>query len=121
MKPTNKELEVLVVLWEFGPSTVRTVHEKLESDHQVGYTTTLKIMQIMHEKGLLSRIKEGKTHIYSPDVSEEVTQNQLLGKLLNTAFRGSASQMVMQLLGNSKSTPEELEEIRTFLDNLDEK
>ena len=121
MKPTNKELEVLLVLWKQGPSTVRTVHEQVDSDHQVGYTTTLKIMQIMHEKGLLSRIKEGKTHIYSPDVSEEVTQNQLLGKLLNTAFRGSASQMVMQLLGNRKSSTEELDEIRAFLDKLEEK
>ena len=119
IKPTDKELEILKVIWSNGPSTVRFVNDTLSAEQPIGYTTTLKFMQIMHEKGLLTREKEGKTHIYSSAISEEVTQNQLLSKLLTTAFSGSKSQMVMQLLGNSKSTPEELEEIRKFLDEMD--
>ena len=120
-KPTDGELEILKVLWKHGPSTVRVVNEQLNLKKDVGYTTTLKIMQIMFEKGLLDRTKSGKTHIYRSLVSEESTQKQLINKLLDTAFQGSAMKMVMQALGSRSSTKEELNEIRDFLDQLENK
>ncbi len=120
-KPTDSELEILQVLWDDGESTVRAVNEKLSESRHVGYTTTLKLMQIMTEKGLLARRKEGKTHIYSPTVSKSSTQQQLLSKLLHSAFDGSASSLVIQALGNSKSSKKELDEIREFLNELDKK
>ena len=120
-KPTDGELEILKVLWKHGPSTVRIVNEQLNLKKDVGYTTTLKIMQIMFEKGLLDRTKSGKTHIYRSLVSEESTQKQLINKLLDTAFQGSAMKMVMQALGSRSSTKEELDEIRDFLDQLENK
>ena len=120
-KPTDGELQILKVLWKHGPSTVRVVNEQLNLKKAVGYTTTLKIMQIMFEKGLLDRTKSGKTHIYRSLVSEESTQKQLINKLLDTAFQGSAMKMVMQALGSRSSTKEELDEIRDFLDQLENK
>ncbi|MDN5203507.1 BlaI/MecI/CopY family transcriptional regulator [Fulvivirgaceae bacterium BMA10] len=118
-KPTDSELEILQVLWENGPSTVRFINDTLSTQRNVGYTTTLKLMQIMHDKGLLTRQKEGKTHIYKPAVPKEETQGQLIDKLLNTAFEGSAMKLVMQTLGNRRSTAEELQKIRDFIDNLE--
>ncbi|MEO0470994.1 MAG: BlaI/MecI/CopY family transcriptional regulator [Bacteroidota bacterium] len=118
-KPTNGELEILRVLWKDGPSSVRFVNEQLSADRTIGYTTTLKLMQIMHDKGFLSRTRSGKTHIYRADVTEEETQQQLVDRLLDTAFSGSAMKLVMQALGNRRSSPEELAEIRQFLDQLE--
>ena len=118
IKPTESELEILRVLWEKGPCTVREVHEVLEQSKNAGYTTTLKLMQIMHEKGLLERDTSSKTHIYSSAVSQENTQRQLLDKMIDTVFNGSASQLVLQALGNHKASPAELEEIQRLLNNL---
>ncbi len=118
-KPTEKELEILQVLWTQGPATVRAVNDRLGKGREIGYTTTLKLMQIMFDKGLVSRQKEGKTHIYSAEISEEKTQNQLLDRLLDTAFKGSAMKLVMQALGHKKPSKEELEEIRKYIDQLE--
>ncbi|MEM6632274.1 MAG: BlaI/MecI/CopY family transcriptional regulator [Bacteroidota bacterium] len=123
IRPTESELAILRVLWREKVSTVRAVNEqlnRLSPNKEIGYTTTLKLMQIMHTKGLLSREKQGKLHIYSPVFSEEETQQQLLNKLVDSAFQGSAMKLVMQALGNRRSTPEELAEIRDFLDSLEE-
>lgn len=119
IKPTESELEILRVLWEKGPSTVREVHEVLGQSKDAGYTTTLKLMQIMHEKGLLDRDTSSKTHIYSSVVSQENTQRQLLDKMIDTVFNGSASQLVLQALGNHKSSKEELEKIKQYLDEIE--
>ena len=116
--PTKRELEILRILWQAGPSTVRQVNEQLNQTEAVGYTTSLKLMQIMHEKGVLSRTKSGKTHIYKAEVSEEETQRQLLDRFVDTAFQGSAMKLVMRALGNRTSTDAELDEIRKFLDEL---
>ena len=118
-KPTEGELEILQVIWENGPSTVRFVNDKMSGEKKVGYTTTLKLMQIMSEKGLLNRDTTGKTHVYSAAVSQQKTQQQLIDKLMTTAFGGSAMKLVMQALGNKKSTKDEIEEIRAFLDQLE--
>lgn len=118
-KPTERELEILQVIWSNGPSTVREINETLSVDGSIGYTTTLKLMQIMFEKGILSRTKSGKTHIYQANISREDTQKQLIDKLLDTAFQGSAMNLVMQALGNSKSSKKELDEIRDYLDKLE--
>ena len=120
-KPTESELEVLALLWQHGPLTVRQVHDEITRDRQVGYTTTLKIMQIMLEKGLLSRQKAGKTHIYRNAVDQEKTQNGLVAKMVSTVFQGSTKDLVMQALGNARPSKEELTEIRNFLDQLNEK
>lgn len=118
-KPTEGELEILQVIWENGPSTVRFVNDKMSEEKRVGYTTTLKLMQIMAEKGLLKRDTSGKTHIYKAAVSQQNTQQQLIDKLMTTAFGGSAMKLVMQALGHKKSTKEEIDEIRAFLDQLE--
>ncbi len=118
-KPTEAELEILQVLWEYGPSTVRFVNDLLSKQKQVGYTTTLKIMQIMADKQLLNRNTTGKTHIYKVAISQQKTQQQLIDKLMASAFGGSAMKLVMQALGNKKSTAAELNEIRAFLDQLE--
>lgn len=118
IKPTESELEILQVLWSKGVASVREVHEELSKTKEAGYTTTLKLMQIMNEKGLVKRDDSIKTHIYQPAVSREKTQKHLLGKMINTLFGGSSTQLVMQALGNHKASPEELEEIQTMLNNL---
>lgn len=118
IKPTESELEILQVLWEKGVASVREVHEELAKVKEAGYTTTLKLMQIMHEKGLVKRDDSIKTHLYQPAVSREKTQKHLLGKMINTLFGGSTTQLVMQALGNHKASSEELEEIQKLIDNL---
>ncbi|MFA6058164.1 MAG: BlaI/MecI/CopY family transcriptional regulator [Taibaiella sp.] len=118
IKPTESELEILNVIWNKGQATVRDVHEVLETRKQSGYTTTLKLMQIMIEKGLLEREVSGKSHVYKAIIKREDAQDQLLQRLIDNAFSGSASQLVMQALGHHKSTPEELEEIRNYLKTL---
>ena len=120
-KPTESELEVLAILWKNGPSTVRFVNDHLNEKREVGYTTTLKIMQIMNEKGILSRENEGRTHIYKPEIPQEEIQGKLVDRLLETAFGGSASNLVMQALGNHKSSQEELEKIKELIKKLEDK
>ena len=117
-KPTEGELEILQVLWVNGQATVRDVHENILKYKEAGYTTTLKLMQIMFEKGLVSRDDSSKTHIYTPSVSREKTQNQFLGKMITNLFGGSSTQLVMQALGNHAPNKEELDEIQALLDNL---
>ena len=118
IKPTESELEILQVLWDRGLASVREVHEELSKTKEAGYTTTLKLMQIMHEKGLVKRDDSVKTHIYQPAVSREKTQKHLLGKMINTLFGGSTTQLVMQALGNHKASADELDEIQKLLNNL---
>jgi BlaI family penicillinase repressor len=118
-KPTESELEILQVLWDSGPATVRDVNDTLSQRREVGYTTTLKFMQIMHEKGLLDREKDGKTHIYRSAIPREATQRVLIDRFLESAFGGSAMQLVMQTLGGHKASAEEIDQIRTYLDSLD--
>jgi predicted transcriptional regulator len=121
IKPTESELEILQVLWEKNKATVREVHETLSEHKDSGYTTTLKLMQIMFEKGLVKRDDSNKTHIYQANVSKESTQKQMVGKMVNALFGGSATQLVMQALGNNKHSSSELEEIQKLLDNLKNK
>ena len=118
LKPTESELEILQVLWQRGQATVREVHEELSTTKDAGYTTTLKLMQIMNEKGLVKRDDSSKTHVYEALASKEKTQQHMVGKMLNTLFDGSASQMVMRALGSSKPTKTEIEEIQKILDQL---
>ena len=118
IKPTESELEILQVLWDKGLASVREVHEELSKTKEAGYTTTLKLMQIMHEKGLVKRDDSIKTHIYQAAVSKEKTQKHLLNKMIDTVFGGSPGELVMQALGNHKASAEELEEIQKILDNL---
>jgi len=120
-KPTESELEILSILWEMKEASVRQVHEKLAQSKETGYTTTLKIMQIMHAKGLVSRDESSRSHIYSPATNKKETQSSLLKNLMNTAFGGSAQNLVMQALGQENPSKEELDEIRAFLDQLEEK
>ncbi len=121
IKPTESELEILGILWERGASTVREVHEILEQSKEAGYTTTLKLMQIMHEKGLLKRDASAKTHIYEANVSREKTQQQLLNKMIDTVYNGSATQLVMQALGHHRSSRKELDQIRQYLNEMEKK
>ncbi|MCB0597932.1 MAG: BlaI/MecI/CopY family transcriptional regulator [Phaeodactylibacter sp.] len=118
-KPTESELEILQVLWENGPSSVRFVNDKLNEGREVGYTTTLKLMQIMADKGLASRNTDNRTHIYQAAVSEADTQKRLLQKFVSTAFRGSAMKLVMQALGNHQASPEELDEIKALIEKME--
>ena len=118
-KPTEKELEILRIVWEKGAISVKDVHEALGGDDLNGYTTILKLMQIMHEKGHLEREKSGKLHLYKAIASQEDTQKQLLGKMIDTVFSGSAADLVMSALGNRKSSKDELQAIREYLDQLE--
>jgi BlaI family penicillinase repressor len=118
-KPTESELEILKVLWQQGASTVREVNDELSKKREIGYTTTLKIMQIMTEKNLLNRDSSKRTHVFTANVSEQETQQKLLDKLLDSAFGGSALKLVMQALGNKKSSDSDLKEIRSLLDDLE--
>ena len=116
-RPTDAELAILRVLWERGPSTVRQVHEVLVVRvGQTAYTTALKLLQIMTEKGLVRRDDTDRTHVFTPRLSEEQTQRQLVRDLLDRAFGGSASKLVMQALNARRATPEELGEIRKLIE-----
>lgn len=119
IRPTQAELAILQVLWEKGPSTVRQVQEILSEDRPWGYTTVLKLLQIMAEKGLVGRDASQRAHTYRPARSEEQTQRMLVGDLLQRAFRGSASQLVLQALSQRQATPRELAEIRRILDEME--
>lgn len=125
MKPTDAELEILHFLWQQGPCTVRTVNDLLNEDRKsgpkdsAGYTTTLKLMQIMLEKGLVTRTEEGRTHLYAAAVREEEAQSQLLQQFLNNTFRGSTARLVMQALGNHQASADELDEIKALIAKLE--
>lgn len=120
LKPTESELEILQVLWDKGTATVREVHEELIKSKNIGYTTTLKLMQIMHEKGSVKRNDSVRTHVYQPSINKEATQKHLVHKMIDNLFGGSPTQLVMQALGdnNYKASKEELEKIQSLLDNL---
>jgi len=118
-RPTDAELAILRVLWQRGPSTVRDVHEELNRDGATGYTTILKLLQIMTEKGHVVRDETERAHVYEARYSEQKTQRQLLSDLADRAFGGSAAKLVMQALSGRKATAEELGVIREFLDRLE--
>ena len=118
-KPTDSELEVLALIWQRGALTVRQIHDQIKRSRDIGYTTTLKIMQIMFEKGMLTRSKQGKTHLYNAVESQQKTQDGLVNKMVNTAFHGSAKDLVMQALGSTKTSKAELDEIRAYLDKIE--
>ena len=121
IKPTESELEILQILWTRNLATVREVHEELIKYRDIGYTTTLKLMQIMHEKGLVKRDESMRTHVYQPCVNKEKTQKHLLSKMIDSLFGGSSTQLVLQALGEQKASEEELIQIQTLLDNLKKK
>ena len=119
-KPTESELEILSILWNKGPSTVREVNDEMNHSKNVGYTTTLKLMQIMAEKGMVAREMDGRQHIYHAIARQEDAQVRMLDRLLQTAFGGSASKLVLQALGNHKTSEEELNEIKALIKKLEE-
>ncbi len=117
--PTDAELQILSVLWKRGPSTVRDVHESLANVQDTGYTTVLKLMQIMAQKGFVERDETNRSHIYRAAITEDQAQRGLLGQLMDKAFSGSASQLVMRALSMQSATTHELDEIRALLDDLE--
>jgi len=119
IKPTEKELEILQILWEKGASSVKDVHEAMGGEDANGYTTILKLMQIMYEKGLVTRQKSGKLHLYRAVPTQESTQKIMITKMIDTVFQGSAAQLVMSALGQRKSSKEELEQIKKYLEQLE--
>lgn len=118
-RPTDAELEILQVLWKHGTATVRFVNDTLNATRKVGYTSTLKVMQIMHEKGFLDREEQGRSHLYRALIKEQAAQKLLLDRMVDTAFGGSAMKLVMQALGGEKTSREELAQIRDYLDRLE--
>ena len=120
MAPTKSELEILQVLWEIGPATVRDVNNELLKQKDVNYTTTLKFMQIMTDKGLLQRDESQMKHIYRVAEDEQKTKAHLLDKFVDSMYKGSASKLVMQLIGNKKTSAQELQEIKELLKNLED-
>lgn len=120
VRTTDSELEILEILWETGSATVRQVNGELEhKGKNVGYTTTLKMMQIMTEKGLLDREMDGRTHVYRSLIQAGAARDAMIDRIANAAFGGSAMKLVLQALGNHKATPEELREIKALIDTLE--
>ena len=119
-RPTDAELAILRVLWEQGPSTVRQIQQVMDRARPTGYTTVLKLLQIMTDKRLVRRDESERSHVYRPRLTEDQTQRQLLGDLLDRAFAGSTARLVMQALANKEASPEELAEIRKLLDEWPE-
>lgn len=119
-RPTDSELEILNVLWRRGPCSVRDVHVELNEKRTTGYTTVLKLMQIMADKGLVTRDESSRAHIYAACPTQSDTQKTLIGDLVDKAFGGSVHQLTLHALGNAKSTPEEIAEIRRLLDSLED-
>lgn len=120
-KPTASELEILRILWERGPSTVRDVYEALSKKKQMGYTSVLKLMQIMTEKGSVRRNEEQRAHVYEANQAAEKTKRQLAGDVLQRVFDGSASQLMMHALAGRKGTKAEIAELRRLLDEYERK
>jgi BlaI family penicillinase repressor len=119
VKPTEAELAILNVLWEHGPCTVRQVQNQIQEERGTGYTTTLKLMQIMFEKGLLRRDESTRSHVYTAAVTRQKTQKALVTKLIDQLFDGSAQQLIMQALSSRKASTKELAEIRELIDSLE--
>lgn len=117
-KPTAAETEILAVLWDLGPSTVRAVHEVLETRRDTGYTTVLKLMQIMVGKGLVLRDESERTHVYRPAHRREAMQGELVGDLIDRAFDGSAGELVMRALATGRASKDDLDRIRAMLDEV---
>ena len=120
-KPTESEYQILEILWTKGPSSVRLVNEVINQTKETGYTTTLKIMQIMHEKGLVERDTSSRSHIYKAALSEDKTRSQMLQSFLDKTFKGSAMSLVMQTLGNHQTSQEELKQIKDLISKLEDK
>ena len=118
-RPTDTELAILRVLWERGASTVRQVHETMSAVRPTAYTTALKMLQIMTEKGLVRRDDTDRTHVYQARLTEEQTQRQLVRDLLDRAFGGSAQKLVLQALSAKRASPEEIAQIRSLLDEME--
>ncbi len=122
MVPTKTEMDVLQVLWQYGPQTVRFVHDKLnEQKEAVIYTSTLKLMQVMKEKGMLARDESSMKHVYSAILQEEKVKGNMLGRFVDSMYNGSPSNLMMALLGNDKTSAEELEKIKELLKQVDSK
>ncbi len=121
IEPTKSELEILQVLWEQGPLTVRLVNDKLNENREVNYTSTLKLMQIMTDKGILTRDESQMKHIYHVAEKEQTTKDFLLEKFIDTMYNGSASRLMMQLMGNKKTSKEDLETMKALLNQLEQK
>ena len=118
-KPTDAELSILKVLWREGPSTVRDVRDALNVERKTGYTTALKLLQIMTEKGLVNRDESNRAHVYQPSASEEETQKQIVGDLLDRVFGGSAMKLVLHSLTSQQATPQDIQQIREMLSKLE--
>ena len=118
-KPTDAELEVLQILWECGPSSVRFVNTELSKNREVVYTTTLKMMQVMTEKGFLKRDTSQRTHLYEAVLEEKMVQEDIVDKLVDTVFRGSPLKLAMQALGHEKASAKDLAEIRKIIEQLE--
>ncbi|NOT37253.1 MAG: BlaI/MecI/CopY family transcriptional regulator [Saprospiraceae bacterium] len=116
--PTDSELEILSILYQFGPQTVRFVNDEINKTREIGYTTTLKTMQLMLDKGVLNRSVNERSHIYQPAVTESHTQNIVIKEMVERIFRGSASNLVINILKSNETSPEELEKIRQLLDQI---
>jgi len=121
IKPTDSEVEILNILWEQGPASVRDIHDILSLKKDAGYTTTLKLMQIMLQKGLLERDDSNRSHVYKAAVTREQTQKQIIQRVIDQVFNGSAAQLVMQALGKHETTASELEQIKEYLKNIENK
>ena len=121
LKPTESELEILQVIWKKGQCTVRDVHEELTKSKDAGYTTTLKLMQIMHDKGLVERDTTAKTHLYKAVITREQAQNTALDKILDTVFKGSTADLVIQALGQHRASKDEIDAIKNYLQQFEPK
>jgi BlaI family penicillinase repressor len=121
LKPTESELEILQVIWKNGECTVRDVHEELAKNKEVGYTTTLKLMQIMHDKGLVERNTDSKTHLYKALITREQAQVTALDKILDTVFKGSTADLVIQALGQHRASSDEIDAIKKYLQQFEGK
>ena len=119
-RPTPSELQILEVIWELGPSTVRAVHAHLARGHASGYTTVLKLMQIMHQKGLLVRDESSRTHVYRATQAKERTRERLVRDLIDRAFAGSAARLVQSVLDDQRASPEEIAQIRALIEASEE-
>ena len=118
--PTQAELDILNILWETGECRVQDVHDRLNKVRPIGYTTTLKSMQVMTQKGLLDRRLEGRSHIYFPRIQEGATKNKLLNRFVDRTFKGSHSKLVVHLLGNNQVSKEEIDEIKEYLKQIED-
>jgi len=121
MKPTESELEILQLLWEHGPLTVRALNEHLNKQRRVGYTTSLKMMQLMTEKGILTRNTTQRSHIYAPTLQPDNVQSNILDHVLKTVFMGDRSKLVLQALGNHQATREEISELKALIQKMEKK